>query len=53
MGMETASVWFINPEGQAMLKVFVDRDEQRRLREEPLAAFRALAQTLSTAGARA
>ncbi|WP_395755744.1 heme utilization cystosolic carrier protein HutX [Edwardsiella ictaluri] len=48
MGMETASVWFINPEGQAMLKVFVGRDEKRRLRTEPLMAFRTLAQTLAT-----
>ncbi|MGY0146273.1 heme utilization cystosolic carrier protein HutX [Edwardsiella tarda] len=48
MGMATASVWFLNPEGQAMLKVFVGRDEQRRLRAEPLAQFRALAQRLAT-----
>lgn len=50
MGMDTASVWFINPEGQAMLKVFVGRDEQRRLRAEPLAQFHALARSLATEG---
>ncbi|KAA9000623.1 heme utilization cystosolic carrier protein HutX [Affinibrenneria salicis] len=47
MGMDTASVVFFNPDGAAMFKVFLGRDEQRRLRAEQMTAFRALAQRLA------
>ena len=42
MGMSTASVWFLNASGYAMLKVFVGRDSHRQLLTGQLAALRAL-----------
>ncbi|THD44083.1 heme utilization cystosolic carrier protein HutX, partial [Enterobacteriaceae bacterium ML5] len=42
MGMSTASVWFLNAAGYAMLKVFVGRDSHRQLLNDQLTAFRAL-----------
>ncbi|WP_412033838.1 heme utilization cystosolic carrier protein HutX [Rahnella laticis] len=42
MGMSTASVWFLNASGYAMLKVFVGRDSHRQLLSDQLNAFRAL-----------
>lgn len=42
MGMDTASVWFINASGRAMMKIFVGRDSHRVLLTDQLAAFRAL-----------
>ena len=46
MGMDTASVVFLNDAGNAMLKVFVGRDDHRQLLASQLAAFRALGQRL-------
>lgn len=46
MGMATASVQFFNQQGEAMLKVYVGRDEHRQLRADGLAAFHQLAQQL-------
>ncbi|RLM32071.1 heme utilization carrier protein [Brenneria salicis ATCC 15712 = DSM 30166] len=43
MGMDTASVVFINVDGEAMFKVFLGRDSQRQLLTTQLEAFRALA----------
>lgn len=43
MGRASAAVLFINTDGGIMFKVFVGRDENRELKAEQLAAFRALA----------
>ncbi|MEW6450387.1 MAG: heme utilization cystosolic carrier protein HutX [Pseudomonadota bacterium] len=42
-GRPSASILFFNLEGGVMFKVFVGRDEQRNLKEDQLAAFRAIA----------
>lgn len=47
MGMETASILFLNAAGSAMLKIFVGRDAHRQLLPAQLDAFRTLAQALS------
>ncbi len=47
MGRASASVLFANPDGGFMFKVFVGRSEGGQLREDQLAAFRALAERLS------
>ncbi|AXF74904.1 heme utilization cystosolic carrier protein HutX [Erwinia tracheiphila] len=47
MGMATASVLFLNAQGQAMLKIFVGRDSHRQLLADQLAAFHQLAESLS------
>ncbi|RKS87742.1 heme utilization protein HuvX [Orbus hercynius] len=44
MGVDTASILFLNDAGQAMFKIFVGRDEQRNLQAEQLSAFRQLSQ---------
>ena len=45
-GRPSASILFFNRDGGVMFKVFVGRDEQRELRSDQLAAFRALADRL-------
>lgn len=47
MGMDTASILFLNAAGSAMFKVFLGRDEHRQLLTRQVEAFRALAHTLS------
>ena len=42
MGMETKSVQFFNAEGGAMFKIYVGRDEQRRLRGDQVERFERL-----------
>ncbi len=42
-GRPSASILFFNLEGGVMFKVFVGRDEQRNLKGDQLAAFRAIA----------
>lgn len=46
MGMDTASIIFFNPAGEAMFKIFIGRDEHRQLLAEQLDAFRTLAAAL-------
>lgn len=46
MGMDTASIIFINESGNAMFKVFLGRDSHKKLLPEQLEQFRALAQQL-------
>lgn len=46
MGRPSASLLFFNIDGGIMFKVFVGRDENRELKNEQLAAFRALAKRL-------
>lgn len=41
-GRRSCSVWFLNGRGEAMVKVFVPRDENRQLKADQLAAFEAL-----------
>lgn len=41
-GRRSCSVQFLNPEGEAMFKVFVGRDEKRELKAEQVAKFEAL-----------
>lgn len=43
MGRASAAVIFINVDGGIMFKIFVGRDEKRELKQDQLAAFRALA----------
>lgn len=45
MGMATCSVIFLNLQGEAMLKIFIGRGDDRQLLPEQLAAFRQLAKT--------
>jgi putative heme utilization carrier protein HutX len=45
-GRPSASILFFNRDGGIMFKIFVGRDEQRELRGDQLAAFRALADRL-------
>lgn len=49
MGKSSASVLFINTDGDFMFKVFVGRDEQRALKADQMERFRALAARLETA----
>lgn len=46
MGMETASILFLNATGSAMLKIFVGRDAHRNLLPMQLEAFHRLALSL-------
>jgi putative heme utilization carrier protein HutX len=39
MGMDTLSVLFLNADGEAMFKIFVGRDEQRRLKTDQVERF--------------
>lgn len=41
-GRRSCSVWFMNDAGGAMFKIFVRRDENKELRVEQLAKFKAL-----------
>jgi putative heme utilization carrier protein HutX len=50
MGRLSASVLFLNINGGIMFKVFVGRDEKRKLLAAQLAKFRALAERLAVAG---
>lgn len=50
MGMETISVQFFNAEGEAMFKVYVGRDEDRRLRADQVERFLQLQARLAGAG---
>lgn len=47
MGKDTASIVFLNQQGNAMLKIFPSRDEKRRMLTAQLDAFRALAASLA------
>ena len=47
MGKASAFVAFINVDGGIMFKVFVGRDDQRNLRDDQLARFRALASRIA------
>jgi len=42
MGVQTKSVQFFNAAGEAMFKIYVGRDEQRRLRADQLERFERL-----------
>lgn len=42
MGMETLSVQFFNPDGEASFKIYVGRDEQRRLKADQSERFAVL-----------
>jgi putative heme utilization carrier protein HutX len=42
MGVETLSVQFFNAEGEAIFKIYVGRDEQRRLKADQVERFTAL-----------
>ncbi|WP_392561166.1 heme utilization cystosolic carrier protein HutX [Orbus sturtevantii] len=44
MGMDTASIIFLNTTGQAMFKIFVGRDSHRQLQAEQLDSYRKLVQ---------
>ncbi|EKT53359.1 heme utilization cystosolic carrier protein HutX [Providencia burhodogranariea] len=46
MGIDTASILFFNSSGDAMLKIFLGRDEHRQLLSEQVEAFRSLAKKL-------
>ena len=46
MGRLSAFIAFFNVDGGVMFKVFVGRDEQRELKADQLAAFRALAEQM-------
>jgi len=48
MGMDTASILFLNQQGSAMFKIFLGRDEHRKLLASQVDAFRALALRLKT-----
>jgi len=48
-GRPSASILFFNLEGGVMFKVFVGRDEQRNLKDDQLAAFRAIANKVCNA----
>lgn len=51
MGKETASMVFLNQQGNAMLKIFPGRDEKRKMLADQLKKFRQMAQDLSAAEA--
>ena len=46
-GRRSCSVWFMNGEGKAMLKVFVRRDKERNLLEDQVSRFEALRQSIA------
>jgi len=48
MGKSSAFVAFINVDGGIMFKVFVGRDETRALRQDQLARFRSLADSIAS-----
>ena len=49
MRMATASIIFLNKNGEAMCKIFVGRDEKRQLKADQLDKFRSLAQSVKQA----
>ena len=49
MRMATASIIFLNKNGEAMFKIFVGRDEKRQLKADQLDKFRSLAQSVKQA----
>ena len=51
MGMDTLSIQFLNADGEAMFKVFVGRDAQRRLRADQVERFARLERRYETAAA--
>ena len=51
MGKSSAFVAFINVDGGIMFKVFVGRDETRALRQDQLASFRSLADSIASISA--
>lgn len=48
MGLETASVQFLNAGGEAMFKIYVGRDEARRLRADQIERFERLKAAMTT-----
>lgn len=50
MGLETMSVQFFNPAGEAMFKIYVGRDEHRRLRTDQVERFARLQARLTSRG---
>ena len=53
MKMDTCAITFFNKEGEAMFKVYVGRDDQRRLLPDQIARFDALRDRLVAAPAQA
>lgn len=51
MGMDTASILFLNAAGGAMFKIFLGRDSHRQLLSDQVSAFRALGQQLQAVAA--
>ena len=47
-GMDTKSILFANKQGAFMFKVFLGRDENRQIKTDQIALFKALAQQLSS-----
>lgn len=47
IGKQTASVIFLNKQGDAMLKIFPGRDKRRKMLEHQLLAFRQMAKQLA------
>ncbi|MDF7666841.1 heme utilization cystosolic carrier protein HutX [Orbaceae bacterium ESL0727] len=50
MSMNTASIIFLNQQGNAMFKIFLGRDSHRQLLADQLTAFRSLATKLAKEG---
>ena len=50
MGMDTLSVQFFNANGEAMFKIFVGRDENRRLKADQVERFARLKVRFAAAG---
>lgn len=44
MGLDTATILFLNPKGDAMLKIFLGRDDKHALLADQLDQFRSLAE---------
>lgn len=47
MGLNTASIIFLNKKGESIIKIFLSRDENHQLNAIQLKAFHQLAQTLN------
>ena len=52
MGMDTVSAQFFNADGDAMFKIFVGRDESRRLKADQVERFARLGSKVRRGGAR-
>ncbi|MFA7307148.1 MAG: heme utilization cystosolic carrier protein HutX [Hyphomicrobium sp.] len=50
MGVETMSVQFFNADGEAMFKIFVGRDKERKLKADQVERFTALAAKFGSDG---